>query len=97
VRFKEGDKVVVRQWDDMAEEFGRSEMGNILCSCIFTSAMKHLCGGTFTIIEVHLTSYILAEDEDRFFFSDDMLVQLGETINDLDLDDSNIVDFLNNL
>lgn len=35
----------IRQWDDMANEFGVSEMGSIKCNPIrFVKDMKHLCG-----------------------------------------------------
>lgn len=42
-KFKIGELVRIRQWDDMAEEFGIS-CGVIVCQCIFTVAMKSLCG-----------------------------------------------------
>lgn len=42
--FKVGDKVRIRQWDDMAEEFGVDEYGDILCSTKFVEQMKSLCG-----------------------------------------------------
>lgn len=42
-KFKVGELVRIRQWDDMAEEFGIS-CRVIVCQCIFTVAMEPLCG-----------------------------------------------------
>lgn len=47
--FKVGDRVVVRDWDDMAAEYGVSKWGDINKDSQFTSSMKHLCGRTATV------------------------------------------------
>ena len=47
--FKAGDRVVVRDWDDMAKEYGVSKWGDISKGSQFTSSMKHLCGRTATV------------------------------------------------
>ena len=47
--FKAGDRVVVRDWDDMAKEYGVSKWGDIPKDSQFTSSMKHLCGRTATV------------------------------------------------
>ena len=56
--FKVGDRVVVRDWDDMEKEYGVSKWGDINKDSQFTSGMKHLCGRTATVTCV----------EDRFSY-----------------------------
>ena len=64
--FKVGDKVVVRDWDDMAKEYGAE--GNDIhpdeCTTSFTSKMKHLCGRTATITDVD-DDYVRVEFDDE--------------------------------
>ena len=47
--FKVGDRVVVRDWDDMVKEYGTTEIGSIHCRFGFTDDMRHLCGRTATV------------------------------------------------
>lgn len=47
-----GDKVTIRQWDDMESEFGLNEFGNIRVPNAFTESMKQYCGQTLSIIHV---------------------------------------------
>ena len=55
--FKVGDRVVVRNWDDMAKEYGVYDgSGTIKCPNGFTVTMKHLCGRTATVESVNGTS-----------------------------------------
>ena len=56
--FKVGDRVVVRDWDDMAKEYGVNKWGDIAKDSQFTSSMKNLCGRTATVTAV----------EEVFFF-----------------------------
>lgn len=42
--FKVGDKVRIRQWDDMVREFGVDGDGDIKTSVSFVRSMKSLCG-----------------------------------------------------
>ena len=55
-KFKVGDRVRVRQWDDMVKEFGLINGYRIpftkTCGITFTGNMKHLCGRTATIIRI---------------------------------------------
>lgn len=46
-----GEKVRIRQWDDMAEEFGFNAIG-IPCASSFVNDMKYLCGKEFTVTDV---------------------------------------------
>ena len=71
--YKVGDKVRVREWDDMAKEFGSNEV-MIFCTCSFMDCMKPLCGKVFTVIEDRSTvSYGLDGEASGWAFSDDML------------------------
>lgn len=48
--FKTGDRVVVRDWDDMQKEYGVDSAGDIMRSNGgFVRLMKHLCGRTATV------------------------------------------------
>lgn len=49
--FCQGDVCRIRQWDDMAGEFGVSG-ATILCDALFTAGMSPMCGKLFTIREV---------------------------------------------
>ena len=52
--FKVGDRVVVREWDDMAKEYGVCDSsGTIKRPNGFTVTMKHLCGRTATVVGVN--------------------------------------------
>lgn len=47
-RYKVGDIVQIRQWDDMAEEFGTTIHGSIACrSWHFVEEMKKYCGKSY--------------------------------------------------
>ena len=50
--FKVGDRVVVRDWDDMEKEYGVNKWGDIAKDSQFTSNMKNLCGRTATVTAV---------------------------------------------
>lgn len=72
-RYKVGDKVRVREWDDMAKEYGSSKV-MIFCTCPFVGSMKPLCGKVFTVIKTKGTcSYGLDGEASIWAFSDDML------------------------
>lgn len=47
-----GDKVTIRQWDDMESEFGLDEYGEIKVPKRFTKSMKQYCGQTLPIVYV---------------------------------------------
>ena len=48
-KFNVGDRVVIREWDDMEEEYGLTSSSSINCNCYFTTGMRYLCGREFTI------------------------------------------------
>ena len=76
-KFKVGDIVKVRDWDDMVEEFGLTPNRNIDCKFYFTEKMRHLCGQTAKISGIsgavlHLTD-LSGNCINSWTFSDDML------------------------
>lgn len=82
--FKVGDRVRIRQWDDMKKEFGIDRMGDIKCECCFTKRMKYLCGKVAKIEDVcdkRVELEIEGGHWSAWNFSTDMIEPLkGETI-----------------
>lgn len=75
MKFKVGDRVKVREWDDMKKEFGLDNDGDIACGISFVMEMKEFCGKTMTVVNVcedGKQSYFL-RGGDGWKFSDDML------------------------
>lgn len=78
--FAVGDRVRIRDWDDMASEFGVDEDGEIPCKYIFTPAMRDFCGQEYTISTTRnnpdgtqkLYFEDAEDDEDDFVWSLDM-------------------------
>ena len=70
-----GDKVTIRQWDDMESEFGLNESGEIKVPKFFTEPMQQYCGQTLPIVYVRhhapptFDSYYLDGSSKIFFFS----------------------------
>lgn len=77
MKYKVGDKVRVRQWDDMAKEFDVNKFGDINTKTVcFTRQMKKFCGGVCEIYSVLETSYWLKDEYGHtyyWYFTDDML------------------------
>lgn len=87
--FKKGDIVRIRQWDDMAEEFGTSgtdEFETINCWCSFPVPMKPLCGlrarllsidDSDVTVKLEFLDEVPEEHRNRWNFSTDM-IELAE-------------------
>jgi hypothetical protein len=75
MKFNVGDKVLVRNWEDMEKQFGLSEDGNIKTNKIkFTPDMREFCGKSVIIAKIHRDKYYLIEEGTiKFKFTDDML------------------------
>jgi hypothetical protein len=50
--FKVGDRVRIRQWDDMEREYGVDYDGDIKCRPFFASGMRPLCGEEAKILSL---------------------------------------------
>ena len=76
MRYKVGDKVKVREWGDMAKEFGVYGDGFVVVlsdGCFFRPMCKY-CGKTMTIKAVNGDYYLIGDDEDWWHFTDEMFV-----------------------
>lgn len=73
MKYKVGDRVLIRQWDDMVKEFGLDKDGDIVCSPFpFIADMKVYCGQVLTISEAYDGNYLVKEDK-RFFWTNNMI------------------------
>ena len=82
--FKVGDRVRIRQWDDMVKEFGVDFTGDIKCTRWFTPLMKHLCGRIATIksmsdYDIYL-DFENKEGRTNFVYSTDMIEPANQCI-----------------
>ena len=75
LKYKVGDKVRVRQWDDMVKEFGVNKFGDISTKTgYFTKQMKEFCGGVYEIDSALKKGCWLKDRAGYFwYFTDDML------------------------
>lgn len=62
---KTGDRVRIKQWDDMVKEFGVDGDGLINCYGRFAPDMKHLCGRTATIEWVDKFGFCTLKFDDK--------------------------------
>lgn len=51
-RYEVGDKVLIRDWDDMEKEFGLDSDGDIRCTPCFSTKMKKFCNKIITVFKV---------------------------------------------
>lgn len=77
MKYKVGDKVRVRQWDDMAKEYGfiNSVKRDIdIPGCTFVNSMKKFCGSVVTISNIVSDNsiYLIKEDDQNWYWTDDM-------------------------
>lgn len=78
-KFKVGDKVRIRQWDDMAKEFGVNYGFINVGTNMFTYDMKYLCGKIAIIKATGANNLVRLEfkgnvdDTDYWFYTTDML------------------------
>ena len=79
-KFKVGDKVRVRQWDDMKKEFGALPWGTIKVKCGFTTEMKQYCHKVVTITSITSNGYHIKEDGGEWYYSDDMFEPQAQSI-----------------
>lgn len=77
--FYVGQKVRIREWDDMLEEFGERSAGGIRCRHVFTEEMRHLCGKECTIKSMSCaederdSGTVTLKENGEFYFSTDMI------------------------
>ena len=52
-KFKVGDLVEIKSWEEMEEEYGLNKSGEIKCNKVFAHEMKKFCGKHYTIKQIH--------------------------------------------
>lgn len=79
-KFSPGDRVRIRQWDDMAQEFGLTSYGSIQCRYTFARSMKSLCGAEAVISSIDANDRLVNLQFDPpvdncqiYVYSEDML------------------------
>ena len=65
MKYKVGNKVRVRQWDDMAKEFGESAGSIDTPACSFEENMRLYCGTIVTIKEVKNEEELFKNDDEK--------------------------------
>lgn len=84
-KFKVGDTVMVRYWDDMAREYGVNSNGAICVPRYFVRDMQNLCGKTAEIKEIEPNGrHIKLSDVPKWKFSEEMLVLVEAAEEELD-------------
>ena len=74
-----GDRVIIRSWEDMCDEFegGNTNVYSIGCRGSFIRGMMHLCGRKATVTGVSCSSINLkfddVSDDTDFYYSTDMI------------------------
>lgn len=85
MRYKAGDKVRVRDWDDMVKEFGICGGNITIPGCYFVDYMKKYCNCIVTISELTIhDKYLVEEDSNGFYWCDEMFESLDSFDNALD-------------
>lgn len=78
-KYKVGDELRIREWDDMAKEFELNGSDYINCRYGFTNGMKSLCGMSFTVSKIIGDHYYSEEGSGYGWnISSDMLEPIKE-------------------
>lgn len=62
MKYKIKDRVKIKSWANMEQEFGLDNYGNIKMVPVFMKGMRKHCEKVVTIKSVHLNSYDIKED-----------------------------------
>lgn len=79
MKYKVGDLVRIKTWEQMVSEFGVKDR-YIPCKCTFTDDMKYLCGTVHEISRVSPRDFYELVNESRWNISDDMIAGLAEDV-----------------
>ena len=66
-RYEVGDKVLIRDWDDMEREFGLDSDGDIRCVPYFVAEMKKFCNKIITVCGVDVDGDYYTEGKEWTF------------------------------
>ena len=89
--FNVGDRIAVREWEDMAEEYGQNGKGvnaYIPCRFNFISAMRQFCGKEFIISDIKPSGNIIFDRGLGYRFSSDMIRHYDEDEGTFYIDES---------
>lgn len=76
MNYKKGDKVYIKELQDMIHQFGQETDGTIPCEGSFVPKMFYTCGKPVTIMIVdNNTKRYRVREYPNFVFSDDMLTE----------------------
>jgi len=84
MKYKVGDRVEIKSWEEMKKEYGVDECGDIAVSkSSFTSNMRKYCGKIMTIARVNVGDYgrywyyNMREDNEEWFWNNKMIKGLA--------------------
>lgn len=93
VKIKEGDYVRVRGWENMLQDFGLNEDGNIKTKVPFVKGMNRYCGKIIRISKTFEDSEALySDDVNSYTLTEDMLEPIAEFQKN-DLKDGMVVEY----
>lgn len=79
-KIKPGDRVRIREWDDLEKEYGIGRDGDIPCPGLFSKSMRPLCGKMATVVKIapeclalEFDTELAAEDADGYVFTKQMV------------------------
>lgn len=78
MKYKIGDKVRVRNWDELSAEFNNLGDGLRLTNRCFNFKMKQYCGKVVKITDIGSSWYKIAEDKKEWHWDDDMFEPVNE-------------------
>ena len=76
---RKGDKVLVRSWESMVEEFGIDDDGDIDTTPCFATHMKEYCGLEMTVSDVR-AGFVLLEGAEEWGFKPEHVTLIGPAI-----------------
>lgn len=84
MKYKAGDKVRIKSWERMENEYGLNLINDIPCRHVFTQEMVGWCERVMTIDSISVDNYDgdgynMKEDYGEYFWSDDMIEGLVES------------------
>lgn len=97
---KIGDKLRVRQWDDMASEYGDfiwEAMRAINTPCCFVDSMKYLCGKEFEVKDIikfgSFNHYVSSNGIEKFYNISAEMLEPISSLDEQDFDKGSDEDF----
>ena len=81
---RKGDKVLVRSWESMEEEFGIDDDGDIDSTPCFATRMKEYCGKTMIVSDVRV-GFVYLKGADGWCFTPEHVTLTGPVIKEGDI------------